>query len=74
MIKSRRMRWARHVAHVGARRGAYRLLIRRPEGKNHLTDPGKDGRIILKLIFRKWGGEACSELILLSKGTDGRCL
>jgi hypothetical protein len=25
-----------------------------PEAKNHLGDPGVDGRIILRWIFRKW--------------------
>ena len=28
----------------------------KPEGKNHLGDPGVDGRIILRWIFRKWEG------------------
>ena len=26
----------------------------KPEGKNHLGDPGVDGRITLRCIFRKW--------------------
>jgi hypothetical protein len=33
----------------------YRILVGRPEGKNHLEDPGVDGRIV-KCIFRKWDG------------------
>jgi len=33
VIKSRRMSWAEHVARVGERRGVYRVLIGRPEGK-----------------------------------------
>jgi hypothetical protein len=33
MIKSRRMRWAGHVAHLGKRRGVYRSLVGRPERK-----------------------------------------
>jgi len=33
VIKSRRMRWARHVAGMGERRGLYRVLVGRPEGK-----------------------------------------
>jgi hypothetical protein len=35
IIKSRRMRWARHVARMGEKRNAYRLLVEKPEGKNH---------------------------------------
>jgi hypothetical protein len=33
VIKSRRMRWARHVARMGEKRGAYRILVGRPKGK-----------------------------------------
>jgi hypothetical protein len=33
VIKSRRMRWAGHVAHMGQKRGAYRILVGRPEGR-----------------------------------------
>jgi hypothetical protein len=32
IIKSRRMRWAVHVARVGEKRNAYRLLVENPEG------------------------------------------
>jgi len=46
VITSRRMRWAGHVARMGERRGVYRILVGKPEGKNHLRDPGADGRII----------------------------
>jgi hypothetical protein len=31
---------------MGDSRGVYRLLVRKPEGKSHLKDPGIDGRII----------------------------
>ena len=36
VIKSRRMRWAGHVARMGERRGAYRVLVGKPEGKRPL--------------------------------------
>ena len=36
MIKSRRMRWAGHVAHMGERRGVYRVLVGKTEGKGPL--------------------------------------
>jgi hypothetical protein len=39
VIKSRRMRWAGHVARMGEGRGAYRVLVGRPEGKRPLGRP-----------------------------------
>jgi hypothetical protein len=36
MIKSRRMRWAGHVARIGEKRNAYRILVGKPEGKRPL--------------------------------------
>jgi len=36
VIKSRRLRWAVHVARVGERRGVYRVLVGKPEGKRLL--------------------------------------
>jgi hypothetical protein len=48
------MRWVAHVARKVKRKGIYRVLVGKPEGKSHLGDPGVDGRIILRWIFRKW--------------------
>jgi len=39
VIKSRRMRWAGHVASMGERRGVYRILVGKPEGKRPLGRP-----------------------------------
>jgi hypothetical protein len=39
VIKSKRMRWAGHVARVGEGRGVYRVLVGRPEGKRPLGRP-----------------------------------
>ena len=43
-----------HVALMGERRGVYRILVRNMRERDHLEDPGVDGRIILRWIFRKW--------------------
>ena len=39
VIKSRRMRWAGHVARMEEGRGVYRVLVRKPEGKRPLGRP-----------------------------------
>ena len=39
VVKSRRMRWAGHVARMGEGRGVYRVLVGRPEGKRPLGRP-----------------------------------
>ena len=39
VIKSRRMRWAGHVASMGKRRGVYRVLVGKPEGKRPVGRP-----------------------------------
>jgi len=36
VIKSIRMRWAGHVARMGEKRGVYRVLVGKPEGKRSL--------------------------------------
>jgi len=49
--KSRRMRWAGHVARMGEERGVYRVLVGKLEGKrDHWGDLGVDGWIILGWI------------------------
>jgi len=68
MIKLR-MRWARNVACMGERRGAYRVLMGKPEGRP-LGDPDVDGRIILKWTFRKWDGGGCMYWIDLAQDSN----
>jgi hypothetical protein len=48
MIKSRRMIWAGHVARMGEKRNAYRILVGKPEGKRPLEDQDVGGWTILK--------------------------
>jgi hypothetical protein len=56
-IKSRRMRWAGHVARTGEGRNVYRILVRKPEATDHLEDPGIDGRMESKWTLWRlvWG-------------------
>jgi hypothetical protein len=46
MIKSRRMRWAGHVARMGETRNAFRILVGKPEGKRPLG-----GKLLPQYIF-----------------------
>ena len=56
VIKSRRMRWVGHVEHMGERRGAYSVLVGKPEESDHNESRGVDGRIILIWIYKTWDG------------------
>jgi len=56
---------------MGERRGVYRVLVGKPEGKNHLQDPGVDVRIILRWIFRKWDVGVWTGSSWLRIGTSG---
>ena len=46
VVKSRRIRWAGHVARMGEERGVHRVLVGKPEERDHWGDPDVDGRII----------------------------
>ena len=71
VIKSRRMRWAGYVARVGEKRGVYRGLVGKPEGKRPLGNPSADGRIILRWILRKWNLGVWTGSSWLRIGTGG---
>jgi len=43
VIKSRRMRWAGHVARMDEERGVYRVLVGKPEGRRPLGRPRRRG-------------------------------
>jgi hypothetical protein len=71
IIKSRRMRWAGHVAHMGEKRNGYSLLVGNPEGKRPLGRPGhgwmdniiKDGLVWTGLVWPRIG--ISGELLLM---------
>ena len=74
VIKSRRLRWAGHVARMGEERAVYRVLVGKPEGKNHWGDLGVDGWIILVWICRRWDVGIWIGLGWPRKETVGRTL
>jgi hypothetical protein len=57
MIKSRTLRWAQHVAYMGERRGVYRVLVGKPEGKRQLGRHRHrlKNSIIINLQEIEWG-------------------
>jgi hypothetical protein len=55
MIKSRRMRWAGHVARMGLKRNAYRILVGNPEGKRPLGRPKRRWVDNIKMDLREIG-------------------
>jgi hypothetical protein len=57
IIKARRMKWAGHVARMGEKRNAYRLLVGKPEGRR---PPGRPRRrwldnVRMDLVEGGWG-------------------
>jgi len=69
VMKSRRMRWAGHVARMGEGRGVYRFLVGTPEGKRPLGRPrrGWEDNIRMDLQEVGWG---CEDWIGLAQDRD----
>jgi hypothetical protein len=62
VIKWRRMRWAGHVARMGEKRGAYRILVGRPEGRRPLGRPRRRWEDNIKIDLQEvetWTGLSC---------------
>jgi hypothetical protein len=74
VIKSRRMSWAGHVARMGEGRGAYRVLVGRPEGRRPLERPRHRWEDNIKMNLQKVGWGAWTGLIWLRTGTGGGLL
>jgi hypothetical protein len=58
IIKSKRMRWAGHVARMGEKRNAYRILVGEPKGKRPLGRPRRKWEDNIRMDLRQigWGG------------------
>jgi len=66
------MRWAGHVEFMGERRGAYRVLVGKPEGKKPLGRPRQRWEDNIKMGLQEAGcGRAWCGLIWLRIGTGG---
>jgi hypothetical protein len=74
VIKSRIMRWAGHVAHMGEGRGAYRILVGRPEGRRPLERPRRRWEDNIKMDLQGVGWGLWTGLIWLRIGTGGGIL
>jgi hypothetical protein len=55
VIKSRMLRWVRHVARMGERRGVYRILVGKPEGKRPLGRPRRKCEDNINMELREIG-------------------
>jgi len=70
-MKSRRMKWAGHVARMEESNGLYRVLVGKLMERDHFEHESLDGRIILRCIFRKWNVSSWTGLILIRLGAGG---
>ena len=74
VIKSRRMRWAGHVARMVEGRGVHRVLVGKPEGKRPLGRPRHRWEDNIKMDLREVGG-GCGDWMELTQDRDrGRAL
>ena len=56
VVKSRRMRWAGHVARMGEGRGVHRVLVGKPEGKRPLGRPRRRWEDNITMNLQEVGG------------------
>jgi hypothetical protein len=59
VTKSRRMSWAGYVTSMGEKKGAYRILVGRPEGRRIIWRPRHRGEDNIKMDLQEvgWGHE-----------------
>ena len=71
VVKSRKMRWAGHVARMREGRGVTGFWWGNLRERDHWGGPDADGRIILRWIFRKWAEVVRTGWSWLRIGTGG---
>ena len=69
VIKSRRMRWAGHVARMGQGRGVYRVLVEKPERRRPLGRPRRRWEDNIKMDIREVGC-GCVDWMELAQDRD----
>jgi hypothetical protein len=74
MIKSRRMRWAGHVARMGERRNVYRILVGKPEVRRPLGRPRRRWVINIKVDLREIGWDDMDWIDLAQDRDEWRAL
>jgi hypothetical protein len=74
MIKSRRMRWAGHVARMGEKRTAYRILVVNPEGKRSLGRQRRRWVDNIKMDLRERGCDGMDWIDLVQDRGQCRAL
>ena len=70
VIKSRRMRWAGHVARIAERRGVHRVLVGKREGKRPLGRPRCRWEDNIKTDFQEVGCGSCGDWMELAQDSD----
>ena len=71
VIKSRRLKWAGHVARMEEGRGVHEVLVGKPDGKRPLGRPRRRWQDTIKILFRKLEGVVGTGWGWLRIGTGG---
>ena len=69
VVKSRRMRWAGHVARMGEGKGVHRVLLGKPEGGRPLGRPRRRWENNIKTDLQEVGG-GCGDWMELAEDRD----
>jgi hypothetical protein len=73
-MKPKRTRWAWHVASIGEKKNAYRLLVGKPEGKRPLGRPRRRWVDNIRMIWDRCDGVMWTGLVWLRIARGGELL